>query len=341
MERRIEIIDGLRGIASLAVCWFHMTNTYPESSMTRLSGHFGWLGVEVFFVISGFIIPYALYRGNYRLGSDWGRFVVKRIIRLDPPYLIAAVMALVLWYLSSLAPGFRGGAPDISLIQIGLHLGYLNSIFDYQWFNPVFWTLAIEFQFYLLLSLIFPLLIVANPIWRLSVLAALCALAFIFPSQVFVFKHLFLFIAGIAAFQYSCRLATMGEYFSVLVVATLLASVIMNVTIAMIAICTSLVISFVNVRRFKWLAYLGTISYSLYLVHVPVGGRVINLGIRWAETEFQYFLISIGGVFLSLIAAHIFYKYIEKPAQIWSSRIKYLGIGKNNRQKIHVQIEST
>jgi len=54
MNNRLEIVDAMRGIASLAVCLFHMTNTYPETSIVRQSFHLGWLGVEVFFCDIGF-----------------------------------------------------------------------------------------------------------------------------------------------------------------------------------------------------------------------------------------------------------------------------------------------
>jgi len=89
---RLANIDALRGIASLAVCWFHLTNGYSEESMVRASGQFGWLGVEAFFVISGFIIPYALFKGRYRMSDDWKTFIWKRVIRIEPPLCISRVV---------------------------------------------------------------------------------------------------------------------------------------------------------------------------------------------------------------------------------------------------------
>src|SRR5215210_4781626 len=70
-RERIHGLDFLRGVASLAVCWFHLTSfTYatPDGwfySALRRTGTYGWLGVEVFFVISGFVIPYSLHRAKY------------------------------------------------------------------------------------------------------------------------------------------------------------------------------------------------------------------------------------------------------------------------------------
>ena len=84
---RIETLDCLRGIAAFAVLWFHLTNGnlgFLPPGVLKSSGAFGWLGVEVFFVISGFILPYALQRAGYH-SADFFQFVWKRILRLDPP----------------------------------------------------------------------------------------------------------------------------------------------------------------------------------------------------------------------------------------------------------------
>src|SRR3954451_20161467 len=107
---RIPVLDMMRGIAAFAVCWYHMTHgnaAFLPSGLLRSSGDLGWLGVEVFFVISGFIIPFALARSGYRL-RDYRTFLLKRIVRLDPPYFVTIVTILVLNVLSTLTPGFRG-----------------------------------------------------------------------------------------------------------------------------------------------------------------------------------------------------------------------------------------
>src|SRR5215467_12962304 len=67
---RLPTLDALRGLASLAVMWFHFTkHAMPEigDGALRLTGKYGWLGVQVFFVISGFVIPYSLQRANYSI----------------------------------------------------------------------------------------------------------------------------------------------------------------------------------------------------------------------------------------------------------------------------------
>src|SRR4051812_10162817 len=96
-QARIPTLDFLRGFASLAVAWYHFTAGPSVHPILKATGTFGWVGVEAFFVISGFVIPYALSRSNYSMPS-YGRFVMKRIVRLDPPYIASIVFIVVLGY---------------------------------------------------------------------------------------------------------------------------------------------------------------------------------------------------------------------------------------------------
>ena len=101
------------------------------------------MGVEIFFVLSGFIIPYAMRRSGYTFPGDVGRFIVKRLVRLDPPYLLSSAIAGVLSYLAWKTPGFRGEVPQLSWAASLAHLGYLNGILKQPWYNAVCWTLGI------------------------------------------------------------------------------------------------------------------------------------------------------------------------------------------------------
>jgi len=131
---RIAIVDSLRGIAALAVAWYHFTNGghLLTAGVLKSSGEFGWLGVEVFFVISGFIIPYSMFRSGYQLRSNGSTFILKRVIRLDPPYLLAIVMTIALAYASAAVPAFRGSEPAFTGLQILSHFGYLTGSLGYS-----------------------------------------------------------------------------------------------------------------------------------------------------------------------------------------------------------------
>lgn len=113
--QRHSALDILRGVAALSVSWYHFTNgnsAFLPDGTLKTSGEYGWLGVEVFFVISGFIIPFTLARSGYRL-ADYGTFLVKRVVRLDPPYLVAIALIIALGYLSWPRPAFRASSSTL------------------------------------------------------------------------------------------------------------------------------------------------------------------------------------------------------------------------------------
>jgi len=322
---RLPSIDALRGIASLAVCWFHMTNGYAEDSLVRTSGRYGWLGVEVFFVLSGFIIPYAMFSGGYVFRSGWKIFISKRILRIEPPYLLAILMVFALAHASSMAPGFKGAPPpEFVSMQTLLHVGYLAGIAGYPWLNPVFWTLAIEFQFYLLVSLVFGGL--SHKTKRVVLLMNLSLLftSLLLSSELFVFRYLGLFMLGIVAFQYQAKILQKRKAAVFFFVATAVTWLTLGWMVALIGSLTSLlIVSNVTFDKHMSVVWLGSISYSLYLVHVPVGGRVVNLGRRYVESQTGELFLSLIALGVSLIAAYAFYLVVERPSKRLASRLKY------------------
>ena len=147
-------IEALRGVAALSVTWFHLTNTY-QAGWVRSSGTMGWLGVEIFFVISGFVIPYSLHQSEYR-SSNFPRFMLRRLVRLEPPYLASIALVVILTELSSRSPGFAGSAFIIRADPS--HILYVIPLTEYSWVNVVYWSLAYEFVFYLVIGALWPIL---------------------------------------------------------------------------------------------------------------------------------------------------------------------------------------
>lgn len=324
-HRRVDILDPLRALASLAVAWFHFTqggSLLPEGWL-KSTGTYGWAGVEAFFVISGFVLPLSLYRGGYRLRSHMPTFVLKRIVRLDPPYIVTIAMVIILAYLSGLAPGFAGDSFRVSWTDVLLHLGYLNAFFDRAWLNPVFWTLAVEFQFYILIALAFPALRATPRAFRGAATVAVGALAFAWPHPGHVVHYLPLFALGIATYDLYVDRVGRTQYLLTALALALVGGAAVGWVITVVGVGTSLMIAFVDVRVPRWLSSLGLLSYSLYLVHVPIGGRVVNLGARWADTVPAQIAVLAAALGLSLLVSVVLYKYVERPSQKISSAIKY------------------
>lgn len=320
---KLTSIHALRGIASLWVCWFHLTrgsSAFPTWEPLRATGINGWLGVDIFFVISGFIIPYVLYRARYSL-NQFGIFVLKRLIRLEPPYLVSIVAILALNFASTLSPLFRGPPFHIDFTQLALHVGYLIPFSGLKWLNDVYWTLAIEFQYYLLLGLLFPFLLKRKRVDTLVVLLLALA-AFLVETDKLIFHWFFLFFLGFVTFQFHVRLS--GKLMSSVLAA--LAVWGCAHTLGWHAAAAGLFAAgFILLWRHSHpiLLFLGNISFSLYLIHVPMGGRVVNLGSRFFTSELGQVFVVITALLVSLLSAWILYRLVEKPAQQWAARIRY------------------
>ena len=149
-------IDLLRGIAAISVTLFHLViiSRLESPSLFRDVFSFGHLGVQVFFVISGFVIPYSMYKGNYTL-YKMKTFFKKRLVRLEPPYIASIILVFVFNYIFYLSPYWHEEIIDVTWSQLLFHLGYLNSVFQEGWVNQVYWSLGIEFQYYILIAFTF------------------------------------------------------------------------------------------------------------------------------------------------------------------------------------------
>lgn len=317
-------LDLLRGFASLAVCVFHLTNGehyLPENHVLRMIGSHGWLGVEMFFVISGFVIPYALRQNQYTLPKI-GHFLGKRVLRLEPSYLATIMLVIVLNYLSTLSPYYRGHPFELDWLNVLSHLGYLNVFTEQPWLNPVFWTLAIEFQYYLWIALCFPCLVHPQRRIRYSILIGWLLLGVILPEPRFMFHYSPLFILGILIFQYQAKLIRPYELLASASVILLCAMWQLGAAQAWVATIAALGIVFLNVDT-PYVTFFGNISYSLYLIHVPVGGRIVNLSKVFFQSPLQHSAMFLGALTLSIFSAWVFYKLIERPSQLLSKTICY------------------
>jgi peptidoglycan/LPS O-acetylase OafA/YrhL len=315
---RVPAIDYLRGLASLAVAWFHLTNTYP-GGWVKLSGSDGWLGIEVFFVISGFVIPYSISTvfSSYAL-RDFPRYFLRRITRIEPPYFVSMLVVIALAYLSSVMPGFQGQQPSYSLGQVGSHLLYTTPLFGYPWIQPVYWTLAYEFVFYLAIGILFPYMVTRGGtlvLWAISLALALLALTGAANAIIF------LFIIGIVLYRAMDPEIEAAGLPAVALIALggLVMSYLGQGPGALVGISTAAVIYLLRDRPFptlpaRVLAWLGGLSYSLYLLHVPVGGRVVNLGRRFIDGPWQELSLSLVALVVSLLAAALFWRLVEQPS---------------------------
>lgn len=161
----LVVLDLLRGLAATSVCIFHFMCGNPrflhDSDPVKAIAAYGWLGVQSFFVISGFVIPYAMFNRKYKINQSLN-FWIRRAIRIEPPYLACIFLVIALNYASMMAPGFQGTPFRLRARELLSPVAYLNAFTGELWYKPVFWTLAIEFQYYLFIAIVFPLLVHRN-----------------------------------------------------------------------------------------------------------------------------------------------------------------------------------
>lgn len=101
---RYEILDGLRGVAAVIVVMFHLFETYSKGIPYQILNH-GYLAVDFFFVLSGFVVGYA-YDSRWSHGMTFGNFCKRRIIRLQPMLVFGTVFGALLFYMGGDHPDF-------------------------------------------------------------------------------------------------------------------------------------------------------------------------------------------------------------------------------------------
>lgn len=117
---RYELLDGLRGVAAVIVIWFHFFEGFATSGVDQMMNH-GYLAVDFFFVLSGFVIGYA-YDGRWKKGLSPGRFMLRRVIRLHPMVVFAIVFGAVS-YLIQGSVRWDGTPVPLSFLLMALLLG--------------------------------------------------------------------------------------------------------------------------------------------------------------------------------------------------------------------------
>lgn len=121
LRPRFDILDGLRGVAALLVIWYHFFEGFATSPMDQMMNH-GYLAVDFFFVLSGFVIGYA-YDGRWKAGNmTFGRFMLRRVIRLHPMVVLSVVLGAVAFLLQG-SVKWDGTPVSVDKLLIALVLG--------------------------------------------------------------------------------------------------------------------------------------------------------------------------------------------------------------------------
>ncbi len=303
-------IDVLRGVAAVVVCFYHFTNGFlPNGNPMKWFFQYGYLGVESFFLISGFIVVYSLAKKKYQL-SNFRDIFLKRFWRLEPAYWASILLMLGMDCFASYIPGFEGQSHSHSIYNLFLHFFHLNALLGQPWVRDVYWTLAIDWQFYLTMCLIFPLVTHSKMWLRLLTLLAFAALTPFF-SQYWVFYYSFAFIIGIL-FYYKYE----GTLNNIQTFSLILLSLYGNYHYLGVTHLSSLIISVICFAFFDFrqsiFSFLGKISYSLYLTHIFSGWAVCTIFHMFGENEWLMCFGIVVGVATSIAFSNVFYQKVEQ-----------------------------
>lgn len=338
-KKHLNHIESLRAFAALSVAIFHFTNYYNgfdflvESEAQRSVFRYGAQGVEMFYMVSGFIIPYSLYKSRYQL-KHYFHYLGKRLSRLLPPYFITIGLIVLIGF--GLTTYLWGGVYDLKIKQIIANaffavdfIAAFDSLAGYfpdnTWMNPIFETLKVELQFYLLIGLLFPL--INKNRWVLILLTLIWLYAGIETSSAnTVLVHGPYFLLGLAGFF----IFEEGWNKTSITVAVLALTSLFFYYIPqdfIVAILTFAFILFVP-SGFRFLNLTGRISYSYYLTHGLTGSWFLYFTFDTPLAQDYPYLMVIFALLISWIGAFVMYNGIEKPSMLISKRIKY----KNKKQ---------
>lgn len=353
MAQNIGEIRALTGIRGLAALWVVIYHVHIEDAVPvpfNIFLHHGYLAVDLFFVLSGFILALS-YERFFESGwnaRNYGLFLIRRIARIYPLYLaITTIIALSIWL------GASHALPREDLFW----LYPLNLTLTQAWhFGPSIdghaWSISTEFAAYLLFPLLTSLMIGARPL--IAGLMGLGCFLIVFyigllptpPEATFprqgpldavwpgtiwpLLRCLAEFCLGLGTyrFMHSARLhATMAKIWvgDALTLGLIALAFIPGSDVAIVALLPALVLALAVGKG--WMArlcsvpaifFLGEISYAIYLLHSQflrmrwIGPPILERFLPYHAAEIGSLILLYGAV---IVSAWLAYRFLERPAR--------------------------
>jgi peptidoglycan/LPS O-acetylase OafA/YrhL len=343
-SKRIANLDLIRAVAILAVVVYHTVQMVGRDGFISIAKytHVGQYGVDLFFVLSGFLIGQLYWHEQIERGRvDIPRFILRRLLRTYPPYAIALVFSFLPVWLS------RHQAFDFG------YLFFLQNYDDRIPFFLVSWSLCIEEHFYIFLPFVLYGLRRLKPARVLAVLLALATVSLILrlllvrftdnlpfgyylTATHFRFEGLVLGVAAAHIFTYFphishwlarplCNLVILALSALLVPIAPALPTSFMYyVGPSLIALIFSLlVLSLVSSKPISWANHrlvkiLAISSYSIYLTHAVIIHFVLTIANKLGINSVVTWLIMVGTI---LPIGYIFHIVIEKSALSWRDKL--------------------
>lgn len=328
---RVKEIDGLRGLAVLLVVIFHYTYKYNQiyGHSFEPSHYFEYarFGVQLFFIISGFVIFYSLSSKSCILSFGYSRFK-----RLYPTYWFSLVLVyFVVCYFGLDGRTVEFGDFAYNFLMFHEYLGVPHV-------DGVYWSLTVELTFYLIISIAFFKL---NEQIDTVLIIWVCLSLFTYAPlvdeslilkvfrKVLILKYISYFAIGIVLYRlYELKSVNKQQcrYKLILILPLSLFAIYLNdgvhfllFTIFALLVLLSLLLIECKMTKIisgvlnaKALTYFGTISYSLYLVHQNIGYVLLNF--LYSMNIYPLLSIMLTLLFIVLLS-HLIYQYVESNVE--------------------------
>lgn len=363
-EPRLLMVDALRGIAALLVVIYHARadywiGVYRSWAQNGLSADptvwlgyatypfsYGWFGVQIFFVLSGYCIHRRFAFGmaaSRDISVDWRRFFIRRFLRIYPIY-IAALLCTALIDYYYLKQGGELAVGELSLSAFWASVFTLQGIAAPMFgSNTVFWTLSIEMHLYLF----YPLLLALNRSrgaklalgFAFAVSAAYIAVYLLFGlSSLFPHAHgggpiflpfVFMWAAGayLADVEAGRSQPLEGPLWHFLWISALIGGLLLHTLTDEVVSALPLAIGAAGLincgksldLRWPWLSLrllhpfvaLGVVSYSLYATHRVAFGVINVTGFSGQSPSIMKFILVTA---FAIFIASLFYVLVEKAS---------------------------
>lgn len=363
--RYIPGLDGVRAIAVILVILFHYTaRFYPDLKifggelgfLARVL-NLGWVGVDIFFVVSGFLIAKILSTKPIDSIDKYKTFVYRRALRLIPAYFVCLVFFLIV--AMTVAPDSKVLKNQYLLWSFSANIessfGDRSALEDNSFSMVHFWSLALEWHFYLLFPVIVALV---GSICRAAILLVLIAIATrvvfhqigmsdnalysftfcridslafgcmlaILPKRTFDARTQLLLAVGLTLFFFTeFTLAVSEGAFKLIAWLQIYGYSLIAVSIALIilGVINSPPESWlIRSLELPWLVTIGRSSYSLYIWHLVFFPSIYNFAkIQFSELPFQFGAAIFAGVCVTAFFGGLSYNFIEVPVLTKRSKL--------------------
>jgi len=307
-KSRITELDGLRGIAAILVVLYHYTTRFSVKFDIEILSDitffkYGHYGVQMFFVISGFVI----FMSINKINSPF-EFVYKRFIRLYPTFWLCLILTAL--FVSFLGPDLL----KVNWSDFFINFTMIPHVLNSKFVDGVYWTLQIELCFYLFILL----LLLTNTTRYITIIGLfyiVCGFLLYFVFKLFpYYHHGLLFFSGIQFYKLwrgDNKWSTHGSLLAIVVLSYLFKGIELGLCISLIFGTFYLLIyqklHFLSLPLF---VFLGKVSYTFYLLHQNIGHSVQLILIQNNLTN-KFLLIAIP-FFLTLVMSYLVTHFFEE-----------------------------